>query len=156
MDDRVFKQTAKPGKPTANPYYVGFWEYVYEKETKLFDTLLTQKANYLKALKNKDLFAMPDDEARQTQRRITYLSSELNTLYGFKLFTDQMRNCYLDSIDKIYAAYYDRNLDLEMEVYHQYYGYMQLLHDYLLSQDEISYWINYAFKNKQLKEDTDE
>lgn len=131
----------------ANPYYdVGFWEYVYAKEYKAYNTILAQKAKHLQALMNKDLFALAESEAQKTQRQILYLESELTQLYGFKLFTDEMRRCYIDSIDKIYNAYHITNLALEVENYQLRQELLLLNNCYITSIDETLFWIDYSIK----------
>ena len=103
---------------TGNPYYdVGFWELVYERERKAYTNLLVRRAKYLKFLEAKDLFAMPEGEANRVQKQINLLTEELNILYAFKLFTDDMVRCYVANIDKIYEAYTDRIHELENELY---------------------------------------
>jgi hypothetical protein len=102
----------KERKPT---YDVGFWEYVYALELKPFLRLIERKAAYLIELEAKDPFHLPQKEATHIFRRIKVLSEELNTLYGMKLFMDEMKNCYLDSSEKIYNTYHAKNLALEIE-----------------------------------------
>lgn len=125
------------------PFYdVGFWEYVYERERKGFDSLLLHKAAKLRYIKAKDLLALPEADAMQTQRVIKALTIELNTLYGFKIFTDEMRNCYLDNIEKTCGHSFERILFLERELYLLRAEYARLLERYLESLDACIFWNN--------------
>ena len=132
------------------PFYdVNFWEDVYEKEVKLFMDFVIKKAKWLKVLESKDLFAISAPEASKAQKQINIISDELNTAYGFKIFTDEMKNCYVDSIDKIYNAYHNKNLALEIQNYHLQQQNARLLEDYLLSIDETLFWINFSIKKTE-------
>lgn len=139
---------------TAKPYYdVGFWEHVYEREQKSFNVLLLSKAERLKSLKAKDLFVLPEPEARQTQRAINALTIELNTLYGFKLFTDEMRNCYMDNIEKTCGDSLGRILFLERELHLLALEYGLLLESFTESTNDCIFWIERYMKAiKQSKE----
>lgn len=129
------------------PYYdVNFWEYVYEKEAKLFMDFIMNKAKRLKELESKDLFTIPEPEANKIQKQINIISDELNALYGFKIFTDKMKSCYVDSIDKIYNAYHDRNFSLEIENCRLQQENVRLNENYLLSIDETLLWLNFSIK----------
>ena len=112
QNDSAMENLLKNPKPT---YDVGFWEYVYEMELKRYLNLLEKKANRLKYLKSLDLFMFPEQKAMSINKQIHFLGEELNTLYGMKLFMDEMKNAYLDSSCKIYDVFYQKNLDLEVE-----------------------------------------
>jgi hypothetical protein len=124
---------------TANKpcYNVEFWEYIYDKERAPFIELIHRKARHLKALEGKDLSVLADKEAMNILKRINSLSEELNVLYGFLLFTDEMKNCYQSSLENIYDTYQNKinhletlNFQLKKE--------NQLLHDsYLKSINTI-------------------
>ncbi len=130
-----------------NPYYsADFWEYVYARELKAYSAMLAQKAARLQTLMKKDLFALSESEAQKTQRQIQFLENDLTQLYGFKLFTNEMRNCYTDSIDRIYNAYHSRNLALEVENYQLRNELMRLNDSYIASIDESLGWIDSLIK----------
>lgn len=132
---------------TANPYFsVDFWEYVYAREQKAYNAMLTHKATRLQSLMNKDLFALAEGEAQRTQKQIQFLENELTQLYGFKLFTIEMRNCYTDSIDRIYNAYHKRNLALEIENYQLRNELIRLNDSYIVSIDQSLLWIDCLIK----------
>lgn len=131
----------------ANPYYsVDFWEYVYARELKAYNAMLTQKATRLQTLMNKDLFALSESEAQKTQKQIQFLENELTQLYGFKLFTNEMRSCYTDSIDRIYNAYHSRNLALEIENHQLRNELLRLNDSYIASIDQSLIWIDCLIK----------
>jgi hypothetical protein len=99
-------------KPT---YDVGFWEYVYEKEQKPFLELIRKKISRLDYLEEKDVHNLPEQEAKSVCSQIKYLDEELNILTGIKIFTDYLKDCYLDSSIKIYNCYHEKNLQLQIE-----------------------------------------
>lgn len=112
-------------------YDVGFWQYIYELEKKPFHALIIQKAKQLKALEDKDLYLLPETDAMKLQARKNYLTNELNVLYGFKLFTDEMKISYESSLEKIYDTYRDKIFSLETELYQLRFNY-SLLHSYYM------------------------
>lgn len=98
-------------KPT---YDVEFWEYVYDLELKRYMLLLEKKARRLKYLKRLNLFSLSEKRAEDVYKQATALESELQILYGMKLFMDEMKNCYLDSSCKIQSAFSHKNMELEI------------------------------------------
>ena len=59
-------------KPT---YDVGYWEYVYQIESKTYIQLIIRKARYLQRLEEMDLFSIPESEAISIANRICRLSA---------------------------------------------------------------------------------
>lgn len=96
-------------------YDVGYWEYIYELEQKPYLRLIEKKARYVKELEKIDLFGNPQQQAEKVFKQIKRIEEELNIMYGMKLFMDEMKNCYLDSSEKIYDTYHSKNLALEVE-----------------------------------------
>ena len=123
-------------KPT---YDVGFWEYVYELELKRYMKLLRGKAKRLKYLKGLDLFSLPEKKAISSNKQIHLLEAELNTLFGMKLFMDEMKNCYLDSSCKIHDLFYQKNLDLEVENHQLKEKLLDLINQFKCNQSKTSY-----------------
>ena len=125
---------------------LAIWEYAYTLEKKTYNDLIVKKALRLKALQDKDLFAIPEIEAKSTVKQIEHLTSELNILYGFKLFTDQLEKSYLTSIDQIFAAYHYRNILLEMEIFQLYKAFSFLQEMNLATIDSLSFMTDIAIK----------
>ena len=107
-------------EPAKTNISLAIWDCAYTLEKKTYNDLIVKKALRLKALQDKDLFAIPEIEVKSVVKQIDYITSELNILYAFKLFTDQLEKSYLTSIDQIFEAYHYRNLLLEMELYQLY------------------------------------
>jgi len=128
-------------------YDVGFWQYVYELEKNPFHALIIQKAKQLKALEGKDLFLLSETDAMKLQARKNYLTSELNVLYGFELFTDEMKTSYESSLEKIYDTYHDKIFSLETELYQLRFNY-GLLHSYYMDSIESEIFLCDLLINK--------
>ena len=139
------------------PYYdVGFWEVVCEGEESRYMVLVLQKAKRLKVLEAKDLFALPEQEAKQVQRQISAFNEELQALYGYKLFAAEMRNCYSDSIDKVYNAYSERNKVLELENHQLKQENIRLVEGYKASIDETLFFLNFLTELLQKQQEQNE
>ena len=93
-------------EPAKTNISLAIWDCAYTLEKKTYNDLIVKKALRLKALQDKDLFAIPEIEVKSVVKQIDYLTSELNILYAFKLFTDQLEKSYLTSIDQIFEAYH--------------------------------------------------
>ncbi len=98
-----------------NPYDLGIWEFVFDKEKGVFLNLIEKKIHRLKFLQNKDLFNIPESEAMKINSQIKFLEEEIQALHGFYKMTLTIQNCYLDSIEKIHSVYANQNLKLEIE-----------------------------------------
>jgi len=81
------------------------YEVAYEKEQETFNKYLVSKAKLLKGLRDKDLFLLPEAEAMQLQKQINDVDELVKVLHGFNVFTEDMKQCYEESIDKLYEAY---------------------------------------------------
>lgn len=100
-----------------NSYDTGIWEYVFEMEQKKFLSYVDRKAKRLKSLQCKDLLSLPESEAVKINYQIKFLEDEIQIIYGFYKMTNEIKNCYLDSIQKIHFAYSNQNQKLEIENY---------------------------------------
>ena len=125
---------------------LAIWELSYNQEKKAYKDLIVKKALRLKDLEAKDLFAMPETEAKSITRQIEYLTSELDILYGVKLFTDQLEKSYLNSIDQIFDAYHNQNLLLEIELFelNKSFSFLQELH--VTTIESLSFMTDLAIK----------
>lgn len=126
---------------TKKPCYdVGFWQHVYELEKKRFHNLIIRKAKQLKALEDKDLFLLAETDAKRLQVQMNYLTDELNILYGFEIFSDEMKAAYESSLEKAFDAYHDKIFLLEREVQQLRFDY-SLLSDYFIDSIESEIYL---------------
>jgi hypothetical protein len=95
---------------------LSIYEYAYTFERKKYNELLIAKARKLKELETINVFNAPEDEVKKKAMQIAYLSQELNTLYGFRLFTEILEDGYLQSTERIYNTYHSENEYLKFEL----------------------------------------
>ena len=131
-------------------------EYAYSREKAAFNELLTNKALRLRDLECKDLFALPDAEAQKVHKQIEYLTTELNVLYGFKVFTDLMERSYQESSERILKAYHERNLCLERELSTLSAAYAYLHYNYMATVDSLSFMTDLAMRLSEKLNNTKE
>ncbi len=91
--------TPKPKQREVSPMInLAIWEVAYQKELKHFWKLITKKASRIKYLEGLDLFSVSEAEARKKTRHLKYLKDELDTLLGFKLFMDNLKDAYFETL----------------------------------------------------------
>jgi len=95
---------------------LAIWEHAYDKEAASFDAILVRKAKYLQALKGIDLFDMPEAEAVKMSKQIDFLTGEITSQYSFKLFADNMRTEYMETLDKMYDFFTKENYCLSRDL----------------------------------------
>ena len=132
LDNSEYKDNEKNKAPNSNILSLAIWEYAFALERKQHNDFLVRKAKRLKALESIDLFTKPESEAQSIVKQIDYLTSELNTLYGFQIFADHLENAYQESIDQLYDTYHNKNTYLERELQSLSFRY-NLLHESHLS-----------------------
>ncbi len=94
---------------------IPFWEECYKPIQQQFDALVMNKALQLQKLKAIDLFQLPHHEAMATQKRINSLQQQVMVMHGFKVWTEQMRDKYLDGTDAVSDAYMSTIENLQIE-----------------------------------------
>ena len=72
----------------------GFWQYLHQNKMAGFHRLIVDKARYLNALEQKDLFAMPIAEALKLQKLMHRLTEELQLLYDFEQYILELQKHY--------------------------------------------------------------
>jgi hypothetical protein len=128
---------------------LAIWECSYLREKQGYKDLIIKKALRLKDLEAIDLFSIPENQAKSVTRQMEYLTGELNILYGFKLFTDQLEKSYHDSIEQIYEAYHSRNLLLELELFELYKACAYLQDLQIATIDNVSFMTDLAIKKTE-------
>ena len=121
-------------------------ECIYNLQKKSFTDLIIAKAKRLKSLEAIDLFSVAEKEAENITWQIKYLTDDLQTLYGFKIFTDNLEKAYHKSIEQIFDAYHYRNFSLEMELYQLHKSHSFLGYQHLATIDSLLFMTDIAIK----------
>ena len=100
-------------KPFVN---VGFMEFTYDIERKLYTDMLSKKASHIKHLDSIEYFEKSDMDIQTLLQRIEWLRSELNVLYGFLLVTDKMKESYECTLEKIRDCYQATQVNREKQI----------------------------------------
>lgn len=93
-------------------FKLAVWEYAYQKELEPYWELVTKKAKRIKKLEKLDFFSLPEKEAMQKTQYLNYLNDELDKMVGFKLFTENLKDAYLETSAWLadYTAYLQSTL----------------------------------------------
>ncbi|MEZ4951037.1 MAG: hypothetical protein R2879_21105 [Saprospiraceae bacterium] len=91
------------------------WQYSFEREYQEYWELLIKKAKRLRSLKEIDLFAIDEKEAKKINYQINQLSAELNQLIGFKDFAKNLEAAYSESISRLEKFYRSKSISTQIQ-----------------------------------------
>ncbi len=80
--------------PTWN---LAIWETAYQKELTKYWKLLQKKATYVLKLEQDEVLELSNSQAQKRLKQLHYLREELITLNGFKIFTENLKDAYLET-----------------------------------------------------------
>lgn len=123
---------------------IAVWEFSFDSYLKPLNDLIRRKYAYLNRCRAKDLFALPDDEAKWMHERIVSLEDEVATSYAVKNMIVRLRTLYMDATADIGETIHQERLDLLSQVQYWQSRYEAEHAECMREKAEVLFWVEMA------------